>query len=124
MPPPAPIMPSAILEGKKPGARPLTKMCRGPSSTARLRARCRTAALEAEYEGAALAVRTGPRPMPATEPVTRTREGSSAVARACKRGANLLFQMMHVSHVSVHIDTEISKRVEGAHTSESYKTHS
>lgn len=35
------------------------------------------------------ALRTEPMAMPATDPVTRTREGSSFVALASRRGANL-----------------------------------
>lgn len=88
IPPLFSISPFAIFEGKKPGAIPLTRIPLGPSSMARLRARWRTAALLAAYEYAALGPRE-PMPMPATEPVTMTREGSAWVAFFWRRGANL-----------------------------------
>jgi hypothetical protein len=47
-PPDLPIKPDAILEGKKPGAMPLTNMFLGPNSTAKFRAKWSTAAFEAE----------------------------------------------------------------------------
>jgi hypothetical protein len=40
-------------------------------------------------------LRTEPMAMPATEPVTRTREGSSLVALAWRSGANLSFVSFH-----------------------------
>lgn len=45
-PPCLSISPEAILEGKKPGAMLLQRMCRGPNSTARLRVRWIAAAME------------------------------------------------------------------------------
>lgn len=47
-PPCSSISPLAILDGKKPGAMALQRMCRGPSSTARFLVRWMAAALEAE----------------------------------------------------------------------------
>lgn len=44
-PPWSSMRPDAILEGKKPGAMLLQRMCRGPSSTARLRVRWMAAAV-------------------------------------------------------------------------------
>lgn len=88
VPPVISIKPLAILEGKKPGAMLLTRMPRGPSSTARLRVRCRAAALEALYPNVACSPRE-PTPRPAIEAVTITRDGSSSEPFFCSRGANL-----------------------------------
>jgi hypothetical protein len=91
VPPERAINPLAILVGKKPGAMLLQRMPRGPNSTAKLRVRCSAAALEALYPGVAFSPRD-PIPMPATEAVTSTREGSSSEAFFSNRGANLVCQ--------------------------------
>jgi hypothetical protein len=87
-PPDISINPFAILEGKKPGAIAFTRMPRGPSSTARFLVRWMTAALEAEYPNVACLPRV-PTPIPATEAVIMTREGSWMEAFFWRRGANL-----------------------------------
>lgn len=87
-PPCISIKPLAILLGKNPGAIALHMICRGPSSTARLRVRCMTAAFEAEYPYVPLSPRL-PTPSPAIDAVTMTREVLSSVAFFCRRGANL-----------------------------------
>jgi hypothetical protein len=91
------INPLAILLGKNPGAIALTKICLGPSSTARFFARWITAALEAEYPNVAFLPRL-PIPIPATEAVMMTLDGSSIVPFFCRSGANL--QTPHQLHTS------------------------
>lgn len=71
----------------------LTRICLGPSSTARFLAKWMTAALEAEYPKVAFAPRV-PTPMPATEAVMMTRDGSAIEPFFCNSGANL-FSMSH-----------------------------
>ena len=95
-PPRRSIKPFAIFDGKNPGAMLLTRMCLGPSSTARLRVKCIAAAFEAEYPKVAFSP-SEPVPSPATEPVTITREHDSRVALFSRSGANL-----HV--ISGHIE--------------------
>lgn len=89
VPPVKAIKPFAIFVGKKPGAMLLQRMPLGPNSTARLRARWSAAALEALYPGVAFSPRD-PIPMPATDAVTSTREGSANEAFFSSSGANLL----------------------------------
>jgi hypothetical protein len=95
-PPLRSINTAAILLMKNPGAIALTRIWRGPSSIARLRARCMTAALLAAYEYAPLSPRE-PVPMPATLPVTMTREESCTEALAARRGANLQCVSKHTT---------------------------
>lgn len=87
-PPLRSIKMAAILLMKKPGAMLFTRMFLGPSSMARLRARCSTAALEAAYEYAPDSP-SEPVAMPATEPVIMTREVSATDAFFDNRGVNL-----------------------------------
>jgi hypothetical protein len=61
--------------GKKPGAIAFTRIPRGPSSTARFFVKWITAAFDAEYPNVALAP-SDPTPMPATDAVMITRDGS------------------------------------------------
>jgi hypothetical protein len=68
--------PFAILLGKKPGDIELTRTCRGPNSTARFLVRWIAAAFDAEYPKVAFFPRV-PTPIPATEAVMITLEGSS-----------------------------------------------
>jgi hypothetical protein len=96
MPPVRLISPLAILLGKNPGAIALTKICLGPSSTARFFARWITAAFDAEYEKVAFLPRL-PTPIPATEAVIITLDGSSIVPCFCSSGANL--QTLHQLHL-------------------------
>ena len=88
VPPIVSMRPFDILLGKKPGAIALQTICLLPSSTARWRVRWMTAAFEAVYAGTEFCP-VLPIPTPAVEAVVMIRDGSSAVARACKRGANL-----------------------------------
>ena len=93
----ASINPLAILDGKNPGAMELQRMCRGPSSIARLRARWIAAALEVEYPKTTLSP-LGATDKPPVEAVTMTLEGDSSVARFCRRGANCRDPVNQVSH--------------------------
>jgi hypothetical protein len=80
--------PEAIFEGKNPGAIAFTRICLGPNSTARFLVRWITAAFEAEYPNVAFFPRE-PTPIPATEAVIMTLDGSSIEPFFCKSGANL-----------------------------------
>ena len=88
VPPDNSIRPFAIFVGKKPGAIALQRIPCGASSTAKLRVMCRAAAFEALYANVAFSP-SDPMPIPATEAVTTTREGSEREARLRRRGANL-----------------------------------
>jgi hypothetical protein len=83
------MSPDAIFEGKNPGAMALVRMCLGPSSTAKFLARWMTAAFDAEYPNVAFFPRV-PTPIPATDAVIMTLDGSSTVPFFSSNGANLL----------------------------------
>lgn len=85
--------PFAIFEGKNPGAIEFTRICLGPNSTAKFLARWMTAALDAEYPKVAFFPKD-PTPIPATDAVMMTRDGSSMLPFFCKSGAKLMSQLV------------------------------
>ena len=81
----------------------LHRICLGPRSTARWRIRWIAAALEAEYDGEEFGP-VEPIPIPATDAVQITRDGSSIDARFASSGENLCFEGRLVDSVGDHRD--------------------